>query len=594
MSKSLAFTILAMGIAGVLTAQKNAGLIQPTTETLNFADTAHYYEKMAEFGLVFGMARCNGDIANDDQFSTKNNLSPAAGLFYRKPVSPYFSFRGNLLLSKLEDDDRFYASPEWREERSFSFETVTTELSVRAEWDILGKWRFRRGIDTAVYQLDKHTQYALVNGFKRSISPYLFVGGGGVASAAKAQMSYNNLDIAQQPAEIQTDLNKAKNLRITPSVLVGGGVHFDLAPRFVVGIELEANLPFTDYLDGISVAGNPKKRDWFWFGGLTLGFRLGVHDRDRDGIPDKKDKCPEIPGFGHTNGCPDIDHDDVADREDDCPHKKGIRALAGCPIKDVDEDGVPDVDDACLTVPGLAQFQGCPDTDGDGIEDRADSCKTIAGIAQFQGCPDTDGDGIEDKLDACPTEKGPAEYYYGCPVRDTDEDGVEDKLDACLLVKGKPEFKGCPDSDNDGIEDKLDPCPNTPGPTDNRGCPVVEKKDREKLELAVKAVKFETGKAVLKAESSKILTDIADILTRYPYYNLKIDGHTDSQGKDESNLVLSEKRAQACADFLTAKGVLKTRFMAKGYGETKPVADNKTAAGRTQNRRVEFELVLPN
>ena len=162
------------------------------------------------------------------------------------------------------------------------------------------------------------------------------------------------------------------------------------------------------------------------------------------------------------------------------------------------------------------------------------------------------------------------------------------------MVKGKPEFKGCPDSDNDGIEDKLDPCPNTPGPTDNRGCPVVEKKDREKLELAVKAVKFETGKAVLKAESSKILTDIADILTRYPYYNLKIDGHTDSQGKDESNLVLSEKRAQACADFLTAKGVLKTRFMAKGYGETKPVADNKTAAGRTQNRRVEFELVLPN
>jgi len=112
--------------------------------------------------------------------------------------------------------------------------------------------------------------------------------------------------------------------------------------------------------------------------------------------------------------------------------------------------------------------------------------------------------------------------------------------------------------------------------------------------LAVKAVKFETGKAVLKSESSKILTDIADILTRYPYYNLRIEGHTDSQGKDEANMLLSEKRAQSCADFLTAKGIAKTRFLAKGFGETKPVADNKTANGRTQNRRVEFELVLPN
>jgi len=594
MRKLPAFTLIAMGIAGILSAQKTTGIIAPTNETLNFADTTHYVEKMGEFGLVFGMARCNGDIANDNYFSTNNNLSPMGGLFYRKHFSPYFAWRGNIMASQLKDDDRFYADPEWRSEREFSFETFTTELSFRLEWDILGKWRFRRGIDTTVYNLDKHTQYALVNGFRRSISPYVFAGGGGVASAAKTKMRYNSLDQANQPLEISADEKNRKSLRITPSVLVGGGLHFDLAPRLVLDAELETNLPFTDYLDGISLAGNAKKRDWFWFGGITLGFRLQSKDRGRDGVIDKKDKCPDVPGSAATNGCPDIDHDGVADREDDCPHKKGIRALAGCPIKDADEDGVPDVDDACPNVPGLALFQGCPDTDGDGIEDRVDSCKTIAGIAQFNGCPDTDGDGIEDKLDACPTEQGPAEYYYGCPVRDTDADGVEDKLDACLLVKGLPEFKGCPDSDGDGIEDKLDPCPNTLGPKENRGCPVVEKKDREKLELAVKAVKFETGKAVLKPESSKILTDIADILTRYPYYNLRIEGHTDSQGKDESNLVLSEKRAQACADFLTAKNIAKTRFLAKGFGETKPVADNKTAAGRTLNRRVEFELVLPD
>ncbi len=593
MSKLLAFTILAMGIAGVTTAQKTASALIPTSETLNYADTAHYFENIPEFGLVFGFARCNGDIANDGYFSTKNNLSPMGGVFYRKHFSPYFAFRGNLLAGQIEDQDRFYAGPEWRTERQFSFKTFVTEAALRLEWDILGKRRFRSGIDTICYNLDKHTQYALVNGFKRSVAPYIFVGGGAIATAAKTQMNYST-ESGIRPAQVKEDQDETNHLRLSPSVSVGAGINFELAPRLVLGAELGTHCPFTDYLDGISMTGNPDKRDWLWFGGLTLGIRLAPDDRDRDGIVNKKDKCPDIPGPGLTNGCPDIDHDGVADREDDCPHKKGIRALAGCPIKDADEDGVPDVDDSCPNVPGLAQFQGCPDTDGDGIEDRVDSCKTIAGIAQFNGCPDTDGDGIEDKLDACPTEKGPAEYYYGCPVRDTDNDGVEDKLDACLLLAGKVEFKGCPDTDNDGVEDKLDPCPNTIGPKENRGCPVIEKKDQEKLELAVKAVKFETGKAILKAESSKILTDIADILTRYPHYNLSMEGHTDSQGKDVSNLVLSEKRAQACADFLTAKGIAKTRFLVKGFGETKPVADNKTAAGRTLNRRVEFELILPN
>lgn len=594
MRKLYAFTLFLLGIIGGSSAQKTANQMSPTTETLNFADTTHYFEKMAEFGLFLGMSRCNGDISTDYGFSFKNNSAPTAGVFYRKHFSPSFAYQAKIMAGQLSDDDAYYSVPDWRAERHFAFKTFMTEASARLEWEILGRRRFRRAVDTLVYTLDKHTQYALVNGFKHSLSPYLFVGGGLLATDAKATLRYDSPGNETQLGVMEEDLNKGKGLKVNPAVSFGAGIHFDVAPRLVLSAEIGAYTPFNDYLDGISVSGNTEKTDWLWTGGLTLGYRLSVHDRDRDGVADAKDKCPDIPGARGTSGCPDIDHDDVADREDDCPHKKGIRALAGCPIKDADEDGVPDIDDHCPTVAGLAQFLGCPDTDGDGIEDRADSCKLLAGIAQFKGCPDTDGDGIEDKLDACPTEQGPAEYYYGCPVRDTDNDGVEDKLDACLLVKGIIAFNGCPDSDNDGVEDKLDPCPNTPGPKENRGCPAVEKKDKEKLDLAVKAVKFETGKAVLKPESNKILTDIADILTRYPHYNLRIEGHTDNQGKDEANLLLSEKRAQACADFLTAKNIAKTRFMVKGFGETKPVADNKTAAGRTKNRRVEFELVLPN
>jgi outer membrane protein OmpA-like peptidoglycan-associated protein len=593
MRKFLAFTLIAFGLIGVLSAQSTALALAPSTEVLNFADTAYHFEKMAEIGLLFGMMRCNGDIANDDYFSTKNNLAPMGGVFYRKHFTPYFAIRGHVMAGQLEDSDDYYSAPDWREDRHFSFKTFVTDASLRLEWDILGKNRFRRGVDTSVYVLDKHTQYALVNGFKRSIAPFVFVGGGVMASDAKATLRYDSPFNERQLPVMHEDLEKGSGLQINPSVSLGGGVHFDLAPRWVLGAEMGLYLPFSDYLDGISVSGNADNRDRLWFGGISLSYRLATNDRDRDGVANHKDRCPDVPGHGQTSGCPDIDKDGVADRDDDCPHKAGIRALAGCPIKDTDEDGVPDVDDHCLEVAGLPQFQGCPDTDGDGIEDRLDSCKLVAGVALFNGCPDTDGDGIEDKFDACPTEPGPAEYYYGCPVRDTDGDGIEDKLDACLLVKGLAEFNGCPDSDNDGVEDRLDPCPNTPGPKENRGCPVIEKKDREKLELAVKAVKFQTGKAVLKPESSKILTDISDILTRYPFYNLRIEGHTDSQGKDETNLVLSEKRAQACADFLNKKGIPNTRFLVKGFGETKPVADNKTAAGRTKNRRVEFELVLP-
>lgn len=593
MRKLLAFAAFMAAFLAVASAQKNTGNTGPTSEVLNFADSIHHYEKMPEFGVFLGLAHYEGELTNytlDIDFS--HNMTPAVGVFYRKNFSPSFAWRANALFSKISDADQNYTAPDWRDQRRFSFESMVTDLSLRLEWDVLGRWRYRRAVDTSVYTLDKHTQYALVERMKPTLSPYIYVGGGGLAVSAKPTMIFVMPD-EKFAHLIKEDQEKAKSMMFIPSVCVGGGAHFDLGPRVVLSGEVTAHLSKSDYLDGISKAGNPKTYDWLFTGGITLSFRLGHSDRDKDGVPNERDKCPDIPGYFGTKGCPDIDHDDVSDREDDCPHKKGIRAMAGCPIKDADEDGVPDIDDQCPTVAGLSQFLGCPDTDKDGIEDKLDSCKTVAGVPNFNGCPDTDSDGIEDKLDACPTEAGPAEYYYGCPVRDTDGDGIEDKLDACLLVKGAAEFKGCPDTDKDGVEDKADPCPNIAGPKENRGCPVVEKKDKEKLQLAVKAVKFETGKAVLKPESSKVLTDMADILKRYPSYLLKIEGHTDNQGKDEANMALSEKRAQACADFLATKGIEKTRFRVKGFGKTKPVADNKTAAGRTQNRRVEFELTLP-
>lgn len=115
----------------------------------------------------------------------------------------------------------------------------------------------------------------------------------------------------------------------------------------------------------------------------------------------------------------DRDKDGIIDDEDKCPDVFGLARYQGCPIPDRDKDGINDEEDKCPDVPGLARYQGCPipDTDGDGINDEEDKCPTVPGVARYQGCPipDTDGDGVNDEEDKCITIPGPASNF-GCPV----------------------------------------------------------------------------------------------------------------------------------------------------------------------------------
>ena len=314
---------------------------------------------------------------------------------------------------------------------------------------------------------------------------------------------------------------------------------------------------------------------------------MGCPDRDGDGIADDQDKCPDVAGLSSLMGCPDRDGDGVADGDDKCPDLKGPVATMGCPDRDM--DGVMDNDDECPDVKGLASMKGCPDTDGDGITDAEDKCPREAGPAATMGCPDRDGDGISDKDDKCPGDKGPASTM-GCP--DRDGDGVADKDDACPDKPGDSAHKGCPDSDGDGVYDDTDRCPDKPGTVALRGCPEIKKEDKVRLERAVKLVQFETGKAVLLKKSNAVLDEVVKVMNTYPEYSLNIDGHTDNVGDDQMNQDLSERRAKTCFDYLVSKGISANRIASKGYGETKPKGNNNTAAGREQNRRVEFELYV--
>jgi outer membrane protein OmpA-like peptidoglycan-associated protein len=142
------------------------------------------------------------------------------------------------------------------------------------------------------------------------------------------------------------------------------------------------------------------------------------------------------------------------------------------------------------------------------------------------------------------------------------------------------------------VPDDLDRCPTTPGPVSNRGCPEVRQETKTQLSLAMDAVQFETAKATLVRSSYDILDGIVEIMRQYPDYKLAIGGHTDDIGDDERNLKLSTDRAKACYDYLIFRGVRTDRLRFAGFGETRPIADNTTPAGRERNRRVEFELTL--
>ena len=269
-------------------------------------------------------------------------------------------------------------------------------------------------------------------------------------------------------------------------------------------------------------------------------------------------------------------------------HTAGIGFAFGG--KDTDGDGVYDKNDECPETPGLPEFNGCPDTDGDGIKDSEDNCPTTAGLAEFNGCPDTDGDGIADPDDECPTEAGTA-AMNGCP--DADGDGVKDSEDNCPNEAGPAANNGCPyqDKDNDGVLDKDDECPEVAGTVANNGCPEVTVEVLEEINVQVRSVLFDLNKATIRPESQETLNQVAETMKEYSNTRFLIEGHTDSTGSDKYNMELSDKRAASVREYLTSQGIPADRLSSQGFGETRPVASNATAAGRQKNRRVELSLI---
>ena len=254
--------------------------------------------------------------------------------------------------------------------------------------------------------------------------------------------------------------------------------------------------------------------------------RAAPSDRDRDGMVDELDKCPDDPedkdGFEDADGCPDDDNDKdgVEDKRDDCPldpeDKDGFEDGDGCPESDNDKDGLADASDKCPDEP----------EDKDGFEDE-------------DGCPDEDNDqdGVTDAKDLCPDEPETKNNY-------ADHDG-------------------CPDEEQVRVVgDKI----------------VLD--DR---------VHFRTNSHIIRGVSYPLLERLSKLVSEHPEYtHISIEGHADVRGPEEFNKDLSQRRAESVLEFMVKNGVARERLSAKGFGSERPLVDATNEHAHLLNRRVEF------
>lgn len=481
---------------------------------------------------MFGGSVLSGDLVKSN-WGSLDEINFAYGLMLRRYFHSNLGFRANLLHTRLTASEEKY---EFLDNRGVRTQTPVTELSFDFELDFLGHRREKPG--------------------RRTVSPYVLVGMG---------FAFTNPETYYTDTDKETLLDQNIAVSSTRFVLpIGAGLRVDISPQWALGVEVATRATFSDYLDGVSLSGNPHRNDWYGFGSVQVWRRLPSRDRDGDGIANEDDSCPDIAGTEQTAGCPDRDGDGITDDEDECPDFPGVRAFAGCP--DTDRDGIKDEEDACPTQPGSKQTGGCPDSDGDGIADALDNCPETPGYPNFRGCPegDTDFDGIDDHEDKCPTVAGPA-ANGGCPYVDTDGDGIWDRDDKCPYVVGTSANKGCPE-----------------------GQPNEE--SQRVLDFATRNVRFAYNKDELLSTSFAILDRVVKLMQDYPGYKLLIEGFTDNLGSRGYNQRLSEARARRCYSYLIRKGISAERMEYAGWGEANPIGSNDTEAGRLQNRRVEFSL----
>lgn len=395
----------------------------------------------------------------------------------------------------------------------------------------------------------------------KSWNPYLYLGAGAV--------SYS---VSTVPSILGARATKGWATFVPVRI----GAEFALTDRVLFDFLLGGALTSTDRLDAYDPS---LDKIWDTYFNSSLGFSFVSEncdvDKDNDGLgkcleqkiaTDPLNRDTDVDGLSDgdeylkhkTNPLnKDTDTDGLSDYDEVSVHKSNPL------VADTDSDGLNDGDEVMKhkTDPLKA------DTDNDGLNDNEEVMKSKTNPLKA----DTDGDGLKDGDEVMKHKTDPLKA-------DTDGDGLKDG-DEVLKYKTNPLNK---DTDSGSVEDGVEV---------KRGTDPLNADDdvvKVGVPIILEGITFEVNKATIKPESEETLMKVLKTLQTYPEIEVEISGHTDSDGSAQSNLRLSQARADAVKDWLVNKGIEPKRITTKGYGEYKPIADNKTKEGKAKNRRIEF------
>jgi outer membrane protein OmpA-like peptidoglycan-associated protein/opacity protein-like surface antigen len=511
-------------------------------------------------GFGPGASQYTGDIP-DRSGQALFRGTATGGLHYHNGKRFHFSLTGTVTELRAMD-----ANTDALKSRGLSFTSRLAEGALMGRYDLLSRDNGRfRGYVTAGAALFYVNPWTFgPSGEKVSLYP-LSTGGQGLSQ-------YSGVKDHQ---------------KVNGAIPFGAGLDFALMKRIRLEFDFILRKTFTDYIDDI--------------GSIYPDRNVLLNARGAAAVAYAWRGTGAYPAAGSARG--DSENMDMYSsfnvrlklpltKEDQKqPAPKPIPAKTApvvAPMKDSDGDSIPDAQDMCPQVPGVARRGGCPvpDSDLDGLNDEVDKCPEKAGPVRNDGCPitDRDKDGVEDAMDRCPDLAG-VTRYFGCPIPDTDRDGVNDEDDRCPKEPGSPLMNGCPmpDRDKDGVVDSVDACPTIKGIIKENGCP--------SMPISTVKVEFTPGTGTLTTVGKMELDKLARWLTAdHPSLRIEIESHTDNVRRPEASMTLSYDRAVAIYGYLAGKKVALGRMQANGLGDTQPVADNATPQGRARNNRIVFRL----
>jgi len=260
--------------------------------------------------------------------------------------------------------------------------------------------------------------------------------------------------------------------------------------------------------------------------------------------------------------------------------------------QDTDGDGVPDKKDHCPELPGPKENKGCPeeitpppfeyrwDRDMDGMENDIDECPDAFGTFETNGCP--------------LSLKG----LIAAPPKATIE-AVETKptivqMENYELPVEKDSRSPYKDADHDGVYNTLDKCPKTKGLRELYGCPAFTSEEEKMLKDIQENVKFEPYKANMYSTGQTSLLALAKWMKEtHPEVRIRMGIHTDDGWGTEESTYLAAERGKVIVQFLLKQGVERERMQIMNFGRLRPLANDYTETGKERNRRVEVEVIFP-